>query len=716
MSSEDYKWIPFYMEFADKLLEYRYNRKELIDKVLRLWENIDMEMPLLDLNNEIEDMDPFTIFGLFNRKLTDENSISILEYMKNEFNVESEVPKKFIGIPQIMPQMSTFYLFKDKRRIHDIDKLWDIFATAIEYSDNNNQYNRKKFIKSYNNLQGQKGIKWNLTMGLFWIRPYDYLNLDSRSRWFLRNPENINKVFAKDIRFLKNPPTGAQYVNLSNHCKDLLSNEDYDFKNLAELSYTAYVVSVEDDLKDKENNEEGIGDSEDIIERNYWLYSPGYGSHKWDKYYEKGIMGIGWGMIGDLNKYTNKNQIVKRLQKVNHNNSKYTNHALALWQFSKEIKPGDVVFAKKGQHEIIGYGIVESEYFYDETLDNEHFHMLKVNWKEKGHWKYNGTLITKFLTKITYFLDTVNRISNLFESSPNDEEEIQKYPEYNEENFLNEAFISEDDYYTLKRLIKYKKNIILQGVPGVGKTFISKRLAYSLIGFKDKSKVTMVQFHQSYSYEDFIMGYRPSSDGFELTNGVFYDFCKQAQDDEENNYFFIIDEINRGNLSKIFGELFMLLENDKRGNNNKIQLLYNDELFYIPKNVYIIGMMNTADRSLALLDYALRRRFSFFKLTPAFDSDNFIEYMNNLNNEKFYKVIDVIKQLNDEISSDETLGEGFMIGHSYFTNFKKENVNEKLEYVIEYEIIPLLNEYWFDEESKVERWSEKLRSVINDTN
>ena len=126
----------------------------------------------------------------------------------------------------------------------------------------------------------------------------------------------------------------------------------------------------------------------------------------------------------------------------------------------------------------------------------------------------------------------------------------------------------------------------MQGAPGVGKTFIAKRLAYSLLGCKDKSKVRMIQFHQSYSYEDFIMGYRPSAEGFILKNGVFYDFCKEAQDDEENDYYFIIDEINRGNLSKIFGELFMLLENDKRGSNNKIQLLYNDELFYIPKRLH----------------------------------------------------------------------------------------------------------------------------------
>lgn len=269
--------------------------------------------------------------------------------------------------------------------------------------------------------------------------------------------------------------------------------------------------------------------------------------------------------------------------------------------------------------------------------------------------------------------------------------------------------MDEDSYDTLVALVRNKKNVILQGAPGVGKTFAAKRLAYSMMGVKDPNRVMMVQFHQSYSYEDFIMGFRPSENGFELKRGAFYNFCKDAEIDSENEYFFIIDEINRGNLSKIFGELFMLIESDKRG--VELQLLYSDEKFSVPSNVYIIGMMNTADRSLAMLDYALRRRFAFFEMKPGFDTDGFREYRMGLASEKFDRLINCVDNLNATIAADESLGEGFCIGHSYFCNLKKAT-DQALSGIVEYELIPLLKEYWFDEPVKIKDWINSLRSAI----
>ena len=299
------------------------------------------------------------------------------------------------------------------------------------------------------------------------------------------------------------------------------------------------------------------------------------------------------------------------------------------------------------------------------------------------------------------------------EDSPQEylEERELAYEPYSELDFLDEVFMNSDLYQTLVNLLRNKKNIILQGAPGVGKTYAAKRLAYSMMGVKDTSRVMMIQFHQSYSYEDFIMGFRPTQNGFELTPGPFYEFCKKAQEDDERDYFFIIDEINRGNLSKIFGELLMLIENDKRG--ESLRLLYSNELFSVPRNVHIIGMMNTADRSLAMIDYALRRRFAFFEIEPAFDSDGFLQMMATIDNPKFAALAERIKELNRFISKDETLGDGFRIGHSYLCAATPVS-NAWIAYVIKHELLPLISEYWFDEKAKVQQWTSRLCGVLND--
>ena len=281
---------------------------------------------------------------------------------------------------------------------------------------------------------------------------------------------------------------------------------------------------------------------------------------------------------------------------------------------------------------------------------------------------------------------------------------------YTDERFLNEVYMSASDLQKLKALIKKKQNIILQGAPGVGKTFTAERLAYTLMGEIDKQRVEMVQFHQNYSYEDFILGYKPNADGgFELKHGVFYKFCKKALNTPDKDFFFIIDEINRGNLSKIFGELLMLIENSYRG--KEIKLAYTDELFTVPKNLYIIGMMNTADRSLAMIDYALRRRFSFFEMYPGFATEGFKSYQLSLGNEKLDKLIQGIQTLNEAISSDDSLGNGFCIGHSYFCN-QTEFSMEWLENVVEYDIEPMLKEYWFDDIQKYESHISLLRALL----
>lgn len=292
-----------------------------------------------------------------------------------------------------------------------------------------------------------------------------------------------------------------------------------------------------------------------------------------------------------------------------------------------------------------------------------------------------------------------------------EQEQKECVPTYTKENFLSEVFMTPERYDSLVQVLLNKQNIILQGAPGVGKTFIAKRLAYAMMGMKKEENIEFIQFHQNYSYEDFIMGYKPQGDGFALKKGTFYQFCKKAEQCPEQKYFFLIDEINRGNMSKIFGELLMLIEKDYRG--TSMTLAYDGQPFFVPKNLYIIGMMNTADRSLAMIDYALRRRFSFFEIEPAFHSDGFERYVTSFDNETFLFVIEKIKKLNMEIKQDSALGSGFLIGHSYFCG-QETCTEEWLQSVIDYEIIPLLKEYWFDEPKKVSKWMSEFAGIWND--
>ena len=280
---------------------------------------------------------------------------------------------------------------------------------------------------------------------------------------------------------------------------------------------------------------------------------------------------------------------------------------------------------------------------------------------------------------------------------------------YTKGDFLDEVYMTEERYDHLVSVLRNKKNIILQGAPGVGKTFAARRLAWSMMGEKDNSRIEFVQFHQNYSYEDFMMGYKPSGDGFELKYGVFYRFCQKARNQPGKDFFFIIDEINRGNMSKIFGELLMLIEKAYRG--VEATLAYNGLPFSVPENLFIIGMMNTADRSLAMIDYALRRRFSFFEVEPGFDSEGFIQYQNSLNNETLNELVSKVKELNKEIVLDKSLGKGFCIGHSYFCG-RDICTEEWLHSIVDYDILPMLSEYWFDDAKKYQRWENILQGVF----
>jgi hypothetical protein len=442
--------------------------------------------------------------------------------------------------------------------------------------------------------------------------------------------------------------------------------------------------------------------------RKIWAIGLGEGGRLWNESYEKGIISIGWD-LGDLSSFKSQDEVMAKLVELRGSDfPNPTNDSLCCYQFAHEMNVGDLVIAKVGRKKILGGGIVTSDYVYDPDR-REHKNIRQVKWvtNEEAELPGSGGPI-KTLTEISRYPE-FRELVEAYVSEKTVPEKIVADP-YSYEDALKDLFLSEAYLKSVIETAKRKKNIILQGPPGVGKTFVSKRLAYLLMGAKDPSRVEFVQFHQSYSYEDFVQGWRPNSDGgFNLKSGSFYEFCRKARSDLSRPHVFIIDEINRGNLSKIFGELLMLIESDKRGLENAIKLTYSEseaDRFSVPENVFIIGLMNTADRSLAIVDYALRRRFAFFSLPPQLESSKFEAVITKAGGS-----VDLVKTirariggLNQVIGNERRdLGPGFQIGHSYFCPVSPISTDaEWYVNVINTEIKPLIEEYWFDSPEKVD--------------
>lgn len=274
------------------------------------------------------------------------------------------------------------------------------------------------------------------------------------------------------------------------------------------------------------------------------------------------------------------------------------------------------------------------------------------------------------------------------------------------------CFIAQDTLAEYLSALRTKKNLILQGPPGTGKTWLAKRLGYALIGSKDRNLLRAIQFHPTLAYEDFVRGWRPSGDGkLTLEDGIFLDIVNAARADPGHPRVLVIEEINRGNLAQIFGELLTLLESEKRSPDEALELSYrrsDDEPMYLPDNLFIIGTMNLADRSLAIVDFALRRRFAFAELKPMFNSTwrQLVSDKNGVPTDFLDQLAGRVGALNSRIGDDRSLGEQYRIGHSFFTPHAKTKIDDPqawLRRIVVREIRPLLSEYWFDDAERVEK-------------
>ena len=696
MNEATFIWSEIYEEFATKLLEYKNDRKNLISKLQNVYEEIDMKLSKMESNGEILDIDPFTIFGLFNKGITDDNRKRILGEIAKQFNLKNKVPFSFGGIPLVNNLRSTFFNFAEERGENDINNLWEVFESAIRYADNPTQGNKLKIESTYNNVIKQKGIQWNITMGLYWIRPNTYINLDSKNREFIIKQKILPEQFIKEVNQFKNVPNGEQYIQLCDLLLEKIKDGQYGYRDFKELSFIAYERNMSVDTVTQHNTQ-----NTDIAKNTILYGPPGTGKTYNTVMYAVAI--IENKKLEEIKK-ENYTEVIDRYNKYKEDGLiEFTtfHQSYGYEEFIEGIKP--VIHSDEEDETDIQYEVVPGLFkkFCDiagkpilrkEKCDigiNESPTIWKISLEGSGENSTRTECMKNEHIRIGY--DEYGReITNLFKGAAG--RHILNY-------FINDMSIGDivmscydcntvdaigvvtgeyewhDEYAEYKRLRKV--NWIVNG--------IEENIIKINNGIKLSSPTLYKLKINLYDVMDIIKKY--SNDVIEL--------------EEKKNHVFIIDEINRGNISKIFGELITLIEPTKRigqTEGQKVRLPYSQKLFGVPNNVYLIGTMNTADRSIATIDTALRRRFNFKEMLPDEEVLDGI-YVEDVS------IKDIFIKMNKRITV--LFDREHTLGHAYFLPLKDAPTIETLANIFENSIIPLLQEYFYED-------YEKIRMVLGD--
>ncbi len=685
-----FNWTHFYEAVADKLLTFRNRRDELITGIHTIAEKVDCMSILNDQYQKnvpggpLKDICPFTVMGIFNRGITDANRKTIASELANLLGVSVPVPDSFEGIPVLNNQRTWFFGYSYKRKPDDIDTLWDAFAQAIAFAEADDVEARTTFAAAYDKTTESWGVGWNLTMGLYWIRPWNFPTLDDKSQHYISKKLNI--------QIGMNGPKGrcnaTDYLKVLDTLEARFQEDAYPVHSFPELSLAAWL------FKDSGTAANPYATDPDIqnIETDDEEISPD---------------GIADDLRGLLPKFDDL--MIPFLRLIRDEQEHLANEVYQKMKSEMGLEKYDVVTLEStGQPVFDNRAAWAKSYLKRAEL---------VDFPRRGYVKITEKGLT-LLSLPQAELGKYRRFTDFFSTSLPIADETRPIEPYSIDDIVGDGcFLAREKLEKILERLRTKKNLILQGPPGTGKTWLAKRLAFAFMGQRDDSKVRAVQFHPNLSYEDFIRGWRPVGDGkLTLVDGPFMEMIKAAAKDPTSRHVVVIEEINRGNPAQIFGEMLTLLEVDKRTPNEALELSYkrsDGERVFIPDNLYVIGTMNIADRSLALVDLALRRRFAFIDLEPSLGKPwhDWVQSQCGIDSEILVEIEKRLIALNNEISADTGLGPQFRVGHSYVTPPFGVPISEAREWfrqVVDTEIGPLLDEYWFDALEKSRKARERL--------